>query len=98
MTQTLDTPGFTVRIEVRCSEGEVSCDDVVYRGESKRNKSVITLKGRTAHTLCADKVTPCRFLGYVFRKGAYTYFVSDAGELVVRNGDKVLVQETGAWQ
>jgi hypothetical protein len=96
--QTLDTPSFTIRIEVRCPEGEVTCDDVSYRGENKRTKRSANLEGRTAHSMCADKVTPGRFLGYVFRRGNFTYFVSDAGELIVRDGEKVIVQESGVWQ
>lgn len=94
----LDTPGFIVRIEVRCPEGHVTCDDVAYRGESRRSGRAIFLKGRTLHTTCADGVTPCRFLGYRFRNGAHTYFVSDAGELVVTRGGKVIVRERGEWR
>jgi hypothetical protein len=96
--QILDTPGFTVRIEVQCPEGNVSCETVAYRGENKRTKQVLSLMGRTAHIACADGVTPCRFLGYIFRSGAYTYFVSQAGELVVSKGDKQLVRESGVWR
>jgi len=96
--QVLDTPGFTIRIEVKCPEGEVTCKDVSYRGESKRTKRSVNLKGSTAHSMCADKVTPCRFLGYVFKSGTFTYFVSDAGELTVRDGAKLIVQESGSWQ
>jgi hypothetical protein len=43
-------------------------------------------------------VTPCRFLGYIFRNRTYTYFVTQAGELVVSMGDKVLVEEFGVWR
>jgi hypothetical protein len=96
--QILDTPGFTIRIEVRCPEGNVTCETVAYRGKSKRTGQVLALMGRTAHTTCADRVTPCRFLGYIFRSGAYSYFVSEAGDLVVSKGDKELVREAGAWR
>lgn len=96
--QVLDTAGFTVRIEVQCEEGEVTCDKVTYRSESKRTNKKLVLLGRTAHRLCEDKLTPCRFLGYVFKAGKYTYFVSEAGELLVQHGDKVIVQEVGQWQ
>jgi hypothetical protein len=95
---TLDTPGYTVSIEIRCAEGEVACDDVAYRGVSKKSRRAITLKGRTEHLTCADGVSPCRLVGYVFASGEYRYFVSEAGELVVKQGTKVLVKETGKWQ
>lgn len=48
--------------------------------------------------MCADGVTPCRFLGYQFDNGRYRYFISDAGELVVSKGDKVLSTESGEWR
>lgn len=70
--QVLDTPGFTISVEVKCPEGEVTCKDVSYRGESKRTKRSVNLKGNTAHSVCADKVTSCRFLGYVFRSGTFS--------------------------
>ena len=96
--QVLDTAGFTVRIEVQCEEGEVTCEKVTYRGESKRTNKKLVLSGRTAHRLCEDKLTPCRFLGYVFKAGKYTYFVSEAGEVLVRDRDKVIIQEAGQWK
>ncbi|AOW15472.1 hypothetical protein LPB72_17160 [Hydrogenophaga crassostreae] len=96
--RTLETPGFTVHIEVTCAEGEVTCDRVFYRAESRRTKQVLTLRGSTRHSLCADGITPCRFLGYTFENGAVTCFVSDAGELLVREGTQVLVEESGEWQ
>jgi hypothetical protein len=97
-TQVLDTPGYTVRIEIRCPEGEVSCADVGYRGESKRSRRSLALAGRSVHATCADGVTPCRFLGWQFANGGYTYFVGTDGRLVVRNGDRVLVDQAGTWR
>lgn len=94
----LETPGFVVRIETACEEGSISCDRVTYRGQSKRTRKALRLTGRTAHTTCADGVTPCRFLGYVFANGDTRYFVSEAGELLVRRGDAVLVREAGQWK
>lgn len=96
--QILDTPNYSIQIEVGCPEGEVTCDKVFYRGESKRTKRSISLLGRTAHSMCADGVTPCRFLGYVFRNDAFTYFVNDGGELVVLDGETVVVREQGVWK
>lgn len=93
---TLDTPSFTVTIESRCEEGSVSCDNVSYRGVSKKTGSAITLKGRTIHTRCKDG-SPCRFLGYEFRSGRTVYRVWEEGRLEVSQGDKVLVDEPGHW-
>lgn len=44
-TLILDTPRLSIRIEVRCPEGNVTCDDIAYRGENKRTKQVISLMG-----------------------------------------------------
>lgn len=97
-TQVLETPRYTVSIETRCPEGEVTCDRVRYRGVNKRNGQAIVLQGRTAHTRCADGTSPCRFLGWEFSNGRVSYFVGESGELVVRRGEQVLLQETGTWR
>lgn len=94
----LETPDRSIRIEVRCEEGVVSCDDVRYRALNKRSGRTLRLRGRTHHSLCADGVTPCRFLGYVFHHGARSYFVSEAGRLTVSKAGAVLFEEAGAWQ
>lgn len=96
--QTLVTRNFEVRIEVLCPEGDVTCDKVRYTGVNRRNGRSITLNGRTLHTLCADGVTPCRFLGYEFRSGSITYTAFDSGLLSVREGSKVLLEEQGTWR
>nr|WP_297460561.1 hypothetical protein [uncultured Halomonas sp.] len=99
MAQQLVTPNYIVTIERHCAEGNVTCDDVVYTGESKRSENSITLQGTTWHTLCADGVTPCRFLGYRFENGNVTYTVTEAGKLeVVRNATEVLISEDGQWR
>ena len=96
--ETLTTPGYVVRIEVGCAEGEVSCDKVRYEGTDRRSGASITLRGRTLHTTCADGVTPCRFLGYVFKRGGVSYTVLESGALVVRRGGRTLLEEAGRWE
>jgi hypothetical protein len=96
--ETLDTPSFTITVDVRCEEGNVTCDDVRYVGTSKKTGKAIRLTGRTRHTTCADGVTPCRFLGYEFKNGATVYFLSDGGELVVERRGKTLLREQGEWK
>ena len=93
---TLTTPSFVIEIQ-GCEEGVVSCDDVLYTGTSKKTGKSIKLRGKTLHTLCADGVTPCRFLGYEFRKGGVYYRVMEDGSLLVMQGKKILVEETGEW-
>lgn len=94
---TLTTPSFVIDIKENCEEGNVGCDNVSYVGTNKKTGNSIKLRGNTMHTLCADGVTPCRFLGYEFKNGAIYYRVSEDGELLVMQGKKVLVQEKGDW-
>ena len=93
---TLTTPSFVIDIQ-GCEEGVISCDNVMYTGTSKKTGKSIKLRGKTLHTLCADGVTPCRFLGYEFRKGGVYYRVMEDGSLLVMQGKKILVEETGEW-
>lgn len=95
---TLVTPSFVVRITVNCEEGNVTCDDVSYVGTSKKTGKHITLRGTTKHSLCADGVTPCTFQGYEFSNGKTFYRVLADGTLLVTQGKKVLVKETGTWE
>ena len=95
---TLTTRSFSIQIQVNCAEGDVVCDDVTYRGKNRRTGQSLVLKGKTMHSLCADGVTPCRFLGYEFKNGAYRYVVYENGGLRVTQGQKVLVEETGEWR
>jgi hypothetical protein len=94
----LETPSYTITVESRCPEGWVTCDDVKYVGTSKKTGKSITLTGKTVHTMGADGVTPAHFLGYVFKNGRTTYFVSEDGQFRVTRSSKVLVDETGVWK
>lgn len=96
--ETLVTPSFSIDIRVNCAEGNVTCDNVRYVGTSRKSGKVISLRGKTLHRMCADGVTPCRFLGYEFRSGGVRYLVLEDGGLIVSQGGKVLVQEQGEWQ
>lgn len=95
---TLTTKNYTITIETHCEEGSVSCDNVTYVGTSHRSGNSITLQGTTWHTLCADGVTPCRFLGYQFRNANIEYHVFESGLLqVIQQGNTTLIEEQGTW-
>lgn len=96
--QRLVTDSFEVTIDTRCKEGTVGCDKVHYTGVHRKTGRSIKLVGQEMHSRCADGVTPCRFLGYSFRNGDVTYAVLEDGTLLVRQGERVLVQERGTWQ
>lgn len=94
---TLTTPSFVIEITVNCAEGNVTCDNVTYVGTSKKTGKSITLRGKTKHSLCADGVTPCAFQGYEFANGKTYYRLLEDGSLLVVQGNKVLLEETGKW-
>lgn len=93
--QVLDTPSYSLRILVRCREGEVTCDRVGLIGQNKQTHKEFELQGVTVHSRCADNASPCRFLGYQFQNEGLSYFVSEDGELEIRGGDKTLLVEQG---
>ncbi|WP_234254717.1 hypothetical protein [Billgrantia aerodenitrificans] len=97
MAQTLVTENYIIEIKNNCAEGVVVCDDITYIGTSKTSGNHIELSGQTHHVMCADGVTPCRFLGYIFENGNVTYFVDQAGAIKVTQNETVLVEETGEW-
>ncbi len=76
----------------------MTCDDVKYIGTSKKTGKSLTLIGKTVHAAGADGVTPAHFLGYEFRNGSTTYFVSEDGGISVKRGSKVIIQEKGTWK
>ncbi len=93
----LNTPNFTITITVKCPEGEVTCNNVSYVGVSKKSGQNISLKGKTLHTK-GPGGAPGRFLGYEFKNGNVRYLVTEEGNLIVSNGSKVLVEESGQWE
>jgi hypothetical protein len=93
----LVTPSYLITITSNCPEGEVTCQDMSYRGTNRRNGRTIELKGRTLFALCKDGVTPCHHTGYEFRSGRTVYVVSVDGWLEVLRGGKVLLHEGGTW-
>jgi hypothetical protein len=96
--QQLDTPNYKVEIQELCPEGEVQCQNVLYKGTSKISGASIELKGSAWHSLCADGVTPCRFLGYQFNNGRIRYLVFDSGLLqVIGSSGNVVLEEQGVW-
>ena len=95
--ETLKTRSFIVHITRNCPEGEVVCNNVSYEGTRVKTGDSIKLKGRTLYRPCADKVTPCQFLGYEFLNGNYRYVVTEEGTLRIYKQQTLLSQESGSW-
>ena len=70
----------------------LTCHKVHYHGINKETNQEIRLVGSTHHTICADGVTPCRFIGYVFKNGLYTYLLIDK-RLEIRLAGKTIYSE-----
>ncbi len=95
----LETDSYIISIDSQCEEGEVMCQNYFYSGRSKSSGDSIILQGSSWHLLCADGVSPCRFLGYKFLNGDVAYYVTEGGLLkVIQSGEKVLVSEQGTWK
>lgn len=93
------TPSYGINIVANCAEGNVTCNNVTYVGRHLKTGQTIRLRGQTVHTLCADKVTPCRFLGYSFRNGTYRYFVGESpAVLEVWRGKTLILSQNGQWK
>ncbi|HLW34353.1 MAG TPA: hypothetical protein VKS98_01725 [Chthoniobacterales bacterium] len=93
---TLETKSFSISIEVKCEEGEVTCDNVKYVGTNKKTGESVELTGKTLHH--TDKEgNPGRFLGYIFKNKGVTYFLSDDGLLRVSKGEEIVLEERGTW-
>lgn len=95
---TLTTKQFKINIHPICDEGTVNCDRISYQGTDLTTGKSIRLSGKTVHALCADKVTPCHFLGYKFRNNNYRYFVSEDGILEIYQGKKIILSQKGTWE
>lgn len=95
-TGTLETKTFSISIEVKCEEGEVTCDNVKYTGTNKKTGESVELTGKTAHHMDKEG-NPGRFLGYIFKSQGVTYFLSEDGLLRVTKGDETLLEEKGTW-
>ena len=93
IAESFNTKNFSVKITGNCPEGYVTCNNVIYQGTDLRSGKSIRLRGRTHHTICKDGVTPCRFLGYVFRNGSYLYRVTNMNILEVYKGGKLILSE-----
>ena len=83
---------YSMQINRDCEEGMLTCHKVNYHGLNKKTNQEIRLVGSTHHTICADGVTPCRFIGYVFKNGLYTYLLIDK-RLEIRLAGKIIYSE-----
>lgn len=57
-----------------------------------------TLKGQAWVRMCADNVTPCQHIGWLFKNGEYTYRVRETPpSLKVERNGKTLLDQQAVW-
>ncbi len=109
---TFNTKRYQIEITSNCAEGNVVCNDVTYMSTHREYGYTLRLKGKTIHSLCADRVTPCRFLGYEFVNTWYESphpfsgpetLVEDrysilGDTLEIRQNGELIWSEKGIWQ
>ena len=91
------TPSYGINIVANCAEGNVTCNNVTYVGRHLKTGQTIRLRGQTVHTLCADKVTPCRFVGYSFRNREYPRPPSPSYATTVGKAARVGLSHATRW-
>ncbi len=95
----LSTKNYDIILTGKCELGLFFCDDVIYRGISKKNKSEITLNGKVLMKL-DEKAYIDMPVGYVFKNGDIEYRVMNSGLLTAIDNkqNKVLLEEEGQWK
>lgn len=94
---TLDTKSFTVKITEVRKKNVMNCLSATYNGVEKNSHRGIVVHGEDTYAMDASG-TPNQFLGWTFKNGDITYFVSESGELKTTQGTNVLVSEQGKWK
>ncbi|WP_347366187.1 hypothetical protein [Vibrio vulnificus] len=97
--QTFRTDNFELEFHNECGEGEVTCEKVRVFFSLIGIETKQEALGKSIHSLCADGITPCRFLGYELRSDGVRYIVYESGVLsVVDDSGNELLLEQGAWE
>lgn len=77
------TKSFNIYVTEKCQEGDISCNNVIYRGVNRKTKQEITLKGYVVN------VKPSMdFAGYEFDHGDYQYTLTPKREEDSHGNDK----------
>jgi hypothetical protein len=92
----LETTSYSIRIEVYCEEGLVTCKKVRYKGSNRRTNQSVSIWGRTVPATCRD-TAPCSLQGYEFNREKFGYYVTKDGALIVSKGSRTVLREKGTW-
>lgn len=94
----MDVQGQRLNLYQGCSEGSVSCDDLLLESQDlsgwafrshhdqQRLETPLTVKtyqGKTIHSVCSDGVSPCAFQGYGFEDAKISGFIDPATSTII---------------
>lgn len=99
LAQTWVSNRYVIELDRQCLEGDVTCDmyEITLVDRSRGERQV--MYGQTLHTVCADGVSPCRFMGYQFAGKDLRYRLYETGTLEVYDRDnKIVRSERGEWR
>ena len=81
---------YEFSIQRRCHEGWISCDNVLLEARNKKTGESLSVIGSTYHSRCADGISPCRFIGYIFKKNGLKIIIDYQNLVFTRNGAEIL--------
>ena len=84
---------YRFSIERRCQEGWVSCNNVQLEIYNKKTGENLRILGSTHHSTCADGISPCRFIGYIFKKDDLKIVIDYQNIVLIRNGTQILREQ-----
>ena len=89
---------FEVAVKRGCGEGHVTCDNVAFELTNKHTGTSSHSIGKTLHSKCSDGVTPCKFQGYTFMIGDFSYILYARGSIEILNSkNEIVTSEQGEW-
>ncbi|MDX7986230.1 hypothetical protein FE392_02625 [Xenorhabdus sp. 12] len=95
-TSVFETKNYDITINVRCPEGNVSCDDVVFSLFNKQKQTAMVMKGKTLNRDCVTG--SCDFYGYEFKNKGLVYKIYQYGIFDISKKGKVISSESGVFR
>ena len=98
LAEKLITESYEITIVSSCAEGNVTCESMGFQLKDIKYNKISIHTGNTVHSLCKDRVTPCRFQGHRFATKSKIYFIGTDNKLEVTNRiNSAIAIESGQW-
>ena len=98
VVKNVETKTYDISIQDHCPEDEYGCKNITLVAINRISKNKIMATGKALFNPCKDEITPCHFLGYVFRNKNMVYFVSANGSFSIKENNKQIFTESGEWK